>query len=160
MLMRRMRATISMAAVWGIGGMILGATWAMVLLRFRKPEGISSGEVVWLMARGCGTSMALTGAAFAISLGVWSRVSPRRTSGKGWIAAGAVGAAIVSNLTVLPRLLILHIPVPIFRYVAIETAIAVAATIGTVVIAERSARRSGDSLLRRGDSVDKLVRGA
>jgi hypothetical protein len=157
-LMRKFRAVAGIAVVWGIGGMILGATLALVVLRLRNPGWLSPGEIVWMVARRDGITLALAGAAFAISLGVWSKLSSRRTSGKGWIAAGAVGAAMVSNLMVVPRLLALHIPVPIFGVVALQSAMAIVATVGTVVVAERSARRAGGSLIGRRDATGKPTR--
>jgi hypothetical protein len=79
-LMRKFRAVAGIAVVWGIGGMILGATLALVVLRLRNPGWLSPGEIVWMVARRDGITLALAGAAFAISLGVWSKLSLPRPS--------------------------------------------------------------------------------
>ena len=156
--MRRIRAIASIAAVWALAGAIAGAAHAMLLLYFAKPPGplgISVSDFVWMMERGWATTLGVAGAGFGVSLSAWSRLSPHRASGQGWVVWGAVGAVVASTVTAVPRLAGLHLPVSmIVRAAATVSATAAIATLGAVIAAEIAARRAGQSLLRRGDRLD------
>jgi len=151
-LLRRVRATASVAIVWGFGGAIVGAARAtMLLLQVENQKGwIPPSELIWFMARGWGTTMALAGVAFGATMSAWNQFFRRGKSHWPSIAAGAGAAAIVSVLTVVPRLLAFHVSRSTAVGIAISQALmATAAAIGTIAVAEVSARRRGHSLIRR-----------
>lgn len=153
-LARRLRAVATMAVVWGIAGGAIGTAHA-VWLYVRSPEArlyLGLPRLLLLIAGGDAIAMALAGAGFGVALGLWGRRAARQRSPRSWVAWGVVGAVGVTAAMAVWRLLGLHLPTStIVGAIVTVSATAGVAALGTVAVAELSARREGHSLLRRGE---------
>jgi hypothetical protein len=157
--MRKLRAILTVTAVAGSIGALLGAAQALLSLKLSSHpplRGLSPAQFVWMMTRGWAVTMAIVGAVFALTLGLGSRLSAADNPIKPWIAWGAVGISAVCGGAIFPRLAGLHVPLSMIAGpLAALASVATIAALVVVAFSMLASRRSTDTHER----VDRNGRG-